>query len=78
MYKVTRDSSGIASIRSVIGQENSHHFLNQSDSKLKPIAIWSPAFFPRFRQFDSFYFEFSLALKGLFLSSDWPLRLLLF
>ena len=31
--------------------------------------------FPRSRQFDWFYFEFSLALKGISLSSDWPLYL---
>lgn len=27
--------------------------------------------FPRFRQFGCFYFEFSLALNGIFLSFDW-------
>ena len=40
----------------VISSENSRHFLNQSDAKLKPIATWLPAFsralvtcvFPRF------------------------------
>ena len=31
-------------LRYVIGAENSRHFLDQSDLKLKPIAIWSPAF----------------------------------
>ena len=36
--------------------------LNQSDVKLKAISTWSPVF-PRFRQFNCFYFEFSLALK---------------
>ena len=47
-------------------QKTSHHCLNQSDPKLTQIttkAIW-------------FYFEFSLALKGILLSSDWPLWLL--
>ena len=29
--------------------------------------------FPRFRQLNCLYFEFSLALKGIFLSFDWPL-----
>ena len=29
---------------SVIGPENSHHPLNQSDAKLKPIATWKFAF----------------------------------
>ena len=33
-----------ALLRSVIGPENSHHSFNQSDSKLKPITTWSPAF----------------------------------
>ena len=33
-----------ASLRSLIGPENSHHSFNQSDSKLKPITTWSPAF----------------------------------
>ena len=33
-----------ALLRYVIGAENLRHFLNQSDLKLKPIAIWSPAF----------------------------------
>ena len=29
----------------VIGPENSGHFLNQSDTKLKPIKTWSPTYF---------------------------------
>ena len=33
-----------ALLRYVIGAENSRHFLDQSDLKLKSIAIWSPAF----------------------------------
>ena len=44
MSKVIRHCIGFALLRSVIGQENSSHFLNQSDAKLKPIAIWSLAF----------------------------------
>ena len=52
--------------------------LNQSDAKLKPNTSWSPAFFPRFRQFACFHFEFSLAFDGIFLSSAWPLWLLWF
>ena len=31
-------------LRSVIGPENSHHPLNQSDAKLKPLTTWSPSF----------------------------------
>ena len=33
MSKVVRDTLGFALLRSVIGSENSHHFLNQSDTK---------------------------------------------
>ena len=35
------DCFGIALLRSVIGPENSHRFLNQSDATLKPITAWS-------------------------------------
>ena len=55
-----RDFVGFALLRSVIGRGNSHHSLIQSDSKLKtnqPLGC--------------FNFEFSLVLKGIFLSSDW-------
>ena len=34
----------VASLCSVIGPESSRHFLNQSDTKLKPTATWSPTF----------------------------------
>ena len=36
-----RDCIVFASLRCVIGPENSRHFLIQSDSKLKPTATWS-------------------------------------
>ena len=42
--KVIQDCIGFALLRSVIGLENSRHFLNQSGAKLKPIATWSLAF----------------------------------
>ena len=42
--KVNRNCFGFAFFRLVIGPEDFHYFLNQSDSKLKPIATWSPAF----------------------------------
>ena len=42
--KVNRNCFGFAFFRLVIGPEYYHYFLNQSDSKLKPIATWSPAF----------------------------------
>ena len=35
---------GFALLRSVIGPKNSRLFLNQLDTKLKPIRTWSPAF----------------------------------
>ena len=40
------DCFGFASLRSVTGPKYSRHFLNQSDSKLKPIVT---SVFPRFR-----------------------------
>ena len=43
-----KDCFGFYPIRSVIGQENSRHFRNQSDAEPKLTATWSPAFFPRF------------------------------
>ena len=42
--KVIRDCIGCPFLCSVIGLGNSRHTLNQSDAKLKPIPIWSPAF----------------------------------
>ena len=42
----------------MIGPENLRHSLKQLDVKLKPVTTWSPAFFPRFRLFANFYFEF--------------------
>ena len=56
----------------VIGTEISNHPLNQSHSKIKPIAV--TRVFPRFRRFVCFYFAFSLAACDTFLSSDWLLR----
>ena len=37
VMKVSLDCCGFALLRSVIGPENSRHFLNQSDTKLKPV-----------------------------------------
>ena len=42
--KVIRDCIGCPFLCSMIGLGNSRHTLNQSDAKLKPIPIWSPAF----------------------------------
>ena len=44
MSKVVRDTLGFALLRSVIGSENLHHFLNQSDAKLKLNGTWCLAF----------------------------------
>ena len=42
--EVIWDCCKFAFFRFMIGPENLHHFLNQSDSKLKHIATCSPAF----------------------------------
>ena len=44
MSKVIRDCIGFALLCPVSGLENSRHLLNQSDTKLKPIATWLLAF----------------------------------
>ena len=49
MSKVIQTDVGFAFQRSVIGPNNSHHSLNQSDAKQEPITTWSPAFFLRFQ-----------------------------
>ena len=60
VMKVSLDCCGFALLRSVIGPENSRHFLNQSDTKVTRV-------FPRFAQSACLYFEFSLKIKGIFL-----------
>ena len=42
--KEIRDCFVLALVRPMIGPENSHHSLNQSDAKSKPITTWSPVF----------------------------------
>ena len=44
MLKLISDWFGFAQPRRVIGPESSRHLLNQSDSKLERIMIWSLAF----------------------------------
>ena len=44
MSKLISDWFGFAQPRGVIGPESSRHLLNQSDSKLERIVIWSLAF----------------------------------
>ena len=39
MSKVFRDRFSFALLRSVIGKEESSHFLNQSDSEAKPVIF---------------------------------------
>ena len=59
-------------LHSVSGRENLPHTLNQSDAKLK---LWLGYLcFPQ--GFKHCYFEFSLALKGVFLSSNWLLSVI--
>lgn len=38
----------------MISPESSYHLLDQSDQRLKSIATWLPAFFPRFKQLADF------------------------
>ena len=57
---------------SVSYRENLPHTLNQSDAKLKPWLAFSC--FPQ--GFKHCYFEFSLALKGVFLCSNWLLSVI--
>ena len=45
---------GFALLRSVIGQQNSLHFFNQWESKLKPILTWSDAFSRAWRRLHVF------------------------
>ena len=59
--EVIWDCCKFAFFRFMIGPENLHHFLNQSDSKLKPIATWSPAFSRASGSVLVFYFELSLS-----------------
>ena len=74
--KIIRDCISFALLLFVIGPENSHHSISQSNAKLKPMTNLIAHVFPRFRKLAWFYFEFSLALKSSFLSSVWPLWLL--
>ena len=75
--KVNRNCFGFAFFRLVIGPEDFHYFLNQSDSKLKPIATWSPAFSRALGSLLLFTWSSHWLLKYL-LSSDWWLSLLWF
>lgn len=60
--------------------ENSCLPLDQSAAKLKTVGTLSSAFFPRFKQFACFHFQFSLAkdIVHVSLCSDWSLGLLWF
>ena len=60
MSIIIRDNFGFALRHSVIGLENSHHSLNQSDANYN--QSWHVTrVFPRFWQFVCFDFLFSLA-----------------
>ena len=66
--KVIRNCFGFALIPPVrIDLQNLHHFLNQSDAKLKPITPLVASIFCTFcRKFGSSHFEFLLALEYFF------------
>ena len=67
--KIIQECIGEAQLRSVVAPENSCRSLNQSDVKLKQITIWSPAFSRTLGNCLALTlsFEFSLALKDIFL-----------
>ena len=62
--KVIRGSFGFALFRYVIGPEKKNCSTFSTNHDLVARV------FPRFRQFDCFYFEFSLALKAFFFLID--------
>ena len=62
--KIILDWFSFVFLLSVTGPENSHHSLNQSALKLKPIMTWSLLFLLRIRQFTCFCLEFSLASRS--------------
>ena len=70
--KVIGNFLGFALHRSVIGPETRATF-STIRCKIKTNYDVIARVFPRFRQFGCLYFEFSLALKVIFLSSDWLL-----
>ena len=71
------DCFGFASLRCVIGPENSCHNLNQSNVKLKPNTTWSLAFSRALRRLPFSYSVFSLANNHGNLFSDWQLSSIL-
>ena len=58
---------------SVVGPENSHHLLHQSDAKLKKNHVH---IFSHFKHLARFHFEFSLANDNINLCSNWSSILL--
>ena len=60
-----------ASLRYLIGQENSRHNFNQSDAKSKTNRDVVTRVFPRFKQVADFDFEFSLVNDDDKRYSDW-------
>ena len=73
--RVIRHRIGFAFLRTVIGPENSHQSLNRSDAKRIRFKTWSPAFSRASRCLVVFTLNFYWPLRGIFLSSDWRLRL---
>ena len=69
MLRVIWEFSGFALLGCVISVENSGHFLNQSESKLKPIATFSLAFSRASSILLVFtHFDFSLVPPDIFLT----------
>ena len=64
LSKVIRDCFGFALLRSVIDPENSPQlsFFSKLDANELQSRLGRLRFFPRFRQFSCFHFEFSLAV----------------
>ena len=72
------DCFGSASLRHVIGSWNSRHPFNQSDSKLKPIATWSPTFPAHWTVCLFFFFASALAFYINLLCLHWLFEILWF
>ena len=72
--KVIQDCFGFALFRYMIGPENLRHFLNQSDSKVWPVATWSLTF----SRASGSLRVFTSSSNWLLAIFSWPLWLLCF
>ena len=78
MISEIKDRFSFASIRSVIGPQKFTPHPQPIRCKTKTTRDLVARDFPRFRPLSCFYFEFLLALKSIFLSSNWSLWLIWF